>query len=382
MDFKNGLKAPVYASFALAFASFGDAFLYPFLPLNSIQVGVPIAWIGILLSINRFVRIFSNAIMVNLFSKHGLRLLTIIACITAVISTAGYAFATGALMWLVLRVLWGLSFSALRISTQGYALQHTRKGFVFGLTKGIQELGPMIALFIAPLLLKHLGTTEIFILLAILSLPALYFALSLPKGDDRTPQKTNSYFLQLPTSINRITFTTAFLIDGVIVVVLGILFLKFRNDLTLLTITALVAIYLGYRRICLVIFSPVAGWIAENFGLEKVFNFSLCAALVGLASILVGWIEIGSIIVFTFYSINVAITPGIVSQQNHSLSEIAENSTWRDIGAAVGTLVGGLLVTSRYLTPVLIIATFALLVLLLFHLGTHRRALKLLYLWK
>ncbi|HKZ38926.1 MAG TPA: hypothetical protein VJ184_14790, partial [Chryseolinea sp.] len=74
---ENGLKIPAYASLALAFASFGDAFLYAFLPVNNAAVGVPLVWVGILLSINRFVRIFSNGIMVYLFSIYSLRIIMI-----------------------------------------------------------------------------------------------------------------------------------------------------------------------------------------------------------------------------------------------------------------------------------------------------------------
>lgn len=380
---QEGFKAPAYASLALAFASFGDAFLYPFLPVNSISVGVPVVWIGVLLSINRFVRIFSNTWMVHLFSKYGLRMITIIAVLVAITSTAGYAIANSIFIWLVFRVAWGLSFSAMRISTLGYALQQSRQGFALGLTKGIQETGPMIALFMVPVLLNYFNTTTIFLLLAGFSLPALYFAWKLPDREDRTPAMTENVFFKFPTMLNSITFVSAFLIDGIIVVVLGILFLHYKGNITLLTATTLAAIYLGYRRICLVAFSPAGGWLADRVGLGKVFNLSLAAVIIGLVMLTYGWIELGSIIVFTFYSINVAITPGKIShQQIHPLSAVAGNATWRDIGAAVGTLTGGLLLTSDYLTTILIIAIFSLTLLLIIHLGKTRSTFKLLYSWK
>jgi hypothetical protein len=89
------------------------------------------------------------------------------------------------------------------------------------------------------------------------------------------------------------------------------------------------------------------------------------------------------VIVFTFYSINAAVTPGSATKgDSHSLAAVAENATWRDIGAAVGTLVGGFLISSQYLDTVLAVAIFALIVLLLFHLGTARKAIKLFYSWK
>src|SRR5688572_30557623 len=125
----SGLKASAFAALALAFASFGDAFLYPFLPMNFNAVGIPAAWVGFLLAINRFVRIVSNTLIIHALAKFGLRAIMILAVILAVVSTLGYGIATGVLAWIVFRVLWGLAFSAMRISTLGYALQQERKGF-------------------------------------------------------------------------------------------------------------------------------------------------------------------------------------------------------------------------------------------------------------
>lgn len=379
----HGLKAPAYASLALAFASLGDAFLYPFLPVNSMSVGVPVVWIGVLLSINRFVRIFSNAWIVHLFAKYGLRSITILAVVLAITSTAGYALAESIFLWLIFRVAWGLSFSAMRISTLGYALKQPQQGFALGLTRAIQETGPMIVLFLAPALLTYFSPTVIFLLLASLSLPALYFSWKLPGTDDKTPPVRGKMFLQFPSVLNSITLITAFVVDGIIVVVLGILFLQHEENITLLMATTLAALFLGYRRICLVIFSPTGGWMADKIGIGNVFSISLGAAIFGLIILTLGWTGIGSIILFTFYSIHAAITPGTVSNQgSHSPSAVAENATWRDIGAAVGTLAGGMLLTSDYLTTILIVAIFGLVLLLLIHLGTAQRALKFLYLWK
>lgn len=379
----NRLKAPLYASLSLAFASFGDAFLYAFLPVNSASLGVPVVWIGALLSINRFVRIISNAWMVHLFAKYGLRLITLIAVLLAITSTAGYALANSIFLWLIFRIVWGLSFSALRISTLGYALQHSQHGFAFGLTKGVQEAGPMIALFLAPVLLTNFSTSIIFLLLATISLPSIYFAYALPNIEDKTPAVSAKTFLQFPSVLNTITFATAFLIDGIIIVVLGILFLHHKENITAVNATTLAAFYLGYRRICLVLFSPAGGWLADKVGLSNMFKGSLTAVILGLVVLAFGWIEAGAIIIFTFYSVHSAITPGKVSYLHvHPLSAVAENATWRDVGAAIGTLVGGILLTSDYLTTILIFAIFSLTLLLLIHLDTTQKAFKFLYVWK
>jgi DHA1 family multidrug resistance protein-like MFS transporter len=375
-------KAPAYASLALAFASLGDAFLYPFLPVNAASVGVPALWVGVLLSINRFVRIFSNTWMVYLFAQHGLRLITILAVILAMVSTAGYALASTVFFWLLFRIAWGLSFSAMRISTLGYALQHPRQGLSLGFTRGIQEAGPFASLLLVPVLLSYFNATNIFFVLAVLSLPALYFACKLPAPEKDIPIITNRNFQKIPSVLNSITFTTAFLIDGVIVLVLGVLFLEYHENISLFRATSLAAFYLAYRRLCLVVFSPTGGWIADRVGLGNVFQVSLAAVVIGLLFILIGWVETGAIILFTFYSIHSAITPGKISyQQNHPLLAVAENATWRDIGAALGTLIGGLLLASDYLMITLAVATILLICLLIAN-WKKFATIKLLYSWK
>lgn len=161
------------------------------------------------------------------------------------------------------------------------------------------------------------------------------------------------------------------------------MFLHYRESITVVTATTLAAFYLGYRRICLVALSPAGGWIADKIGLDRVFNISMALVAFGLILILSGWIGTGAVIVFTFYSINAAVTPGSATKgDSHSLAAVAENATWRDIGAAVGTLIGGFLISSQYLNTVLAVAIFAIVVLLFFHLGTARKAIKLFYSWK
>jgi MFS transporter, DHA1 family, multidrug resistance protein len=380
---RSELKAPALASLALAFASFGDAFLYPFLPVNNGAVGVPVVWVGVLLSINRFVRIFSNGFMVHLFAKYGLRVLMIAAAITAIISTMGYAFSHSIFFWLFFRVCWGLSFSAMRIGSIGYSLIPANQGLALGIGRSLQEVGPMLALFLAPFLLQHFNPDSIFILLAVFSLPAIYFAWNLPRYEDRTPPLKGRKFLHFPSALNLITLLSAILIDGILIVVLGILFIRFGENVSLLTATALAAFYLGYRRVCLVVFSPAGGWIADKFGIDRVFNISIAFVIAGLLVLLSGWTAAGVVIVFTFYSVNAAVTPGSASKnQSHSLAAVAENATWRDIGAAVGTLIGGFMITSDYLTDVLLVVTLTMIILLMIHLRSTQGSFKFFLPWK
>lgn len=307
----------------------------------------------------------------------------ILAVTLAITSTLGYGLASGVIAWIFFRMMWGLAFSAMRIGTLGYSLQHERVGFALGISRSLQEAGPMITLMIAPLLLTYFPSRTIFYILSALSIPALYFALSLPRGNDRTQSLAGTRVMRWPTTLNSLTLLSAIIIDGIVVVVLGVLFLHYRNNITLLAATSLAAFYLAYRRICLVALSPAGGWVADQIGLHRVFSISMALVTIGLIAIVAGWIGTGAVIVFTFYSINSAVTPGSASSgKSHSLAAVAENATWRDVGAAVGTLLGGFLISSQYLNTVMLVSVFALIILLFIHFGSAGRVTKLFYQWK
>jgi MFS transporter, DHA1 family, multidrug resistance protein len=309
-----------------------------------------VAWIGILLSINRFARIFANTIIARACANYGFRLMTIVAVGVAILSTAGYGFASGIGIWILFRIGWGLSYSVFRISAISYALDHERKGLSLGLSRSVQEAGPMLILLIAPPLLFPLDSKTIFFILAIASLPAFYFALKLPKKFGEVTPFSFKRFAKIPSTFNLLTFCSSVLVEGVVVVTLGVLFLKHRENITVLTASILAASYLGYRRFCLISFSPFGGWIADRYGLEKVFSISLIMVLTGLTFLTVGYIEVGAIVLFAFYSILSALTPGAASTKgSHALDAVSENATWRDIGAALGTLAGGFLLESEFI---------------------------------
>lgn len=372
------LRPTTFAAIALAFASLGDAFLYPFLPVNFSNVGVSVAWIGVLLSINRFVRILSNALVLHTFARYGLRTIMIVAAVAAIISTTGYAIASGIMAWLAFRIMWGLAFSAMRIGTLAYALAHDRQGLALGLSRGVQEAGPMMALLVAPLLLISFNSHTIFFLLAVLSIPALYFAWKLPNIPDRTTALKSMAFMRWPSSLNFLTLISAILIDGILIVTLGMLFLKFSEAITPFAATTLAALFLAYRRICLVILSTAGGWIADQFGLNKIFTISTSLVVMGLILIVLGWVGTGALVVFAFYSVSSAITPGSFSKaKEHTLAAVAENATWRDLGAALGTLLGGFLISSEYLIDVLTVVIFVMSITVFVHAGVGTRRFKM-----
>jgi predicted MFS family arabinose efflux permease len=146
-----------------------------------------------------------------------------------------------------------------------------------------------------------------------------------------------------------------------LIILLGSFLVKNNEQLTSLMITSLAAGYLVYRRLCFILFSPVSGAIADRIGFVKVFNGSVLMIITGLILLLTGWEMIGLVIIFTFNSVNSTMAPGgATDKQGDKIRAVAINASWRDIGAATGSLTGGLLLSGSLLPEVFIIATFIL----------------------
>jgi MFS transporter, DHA1 family, multidrug resistance protein len=358
------LKFPAYAAFSLTFAGLGDAFLYVFLPQYADSMNIPVVWIGLLLSINRFVRIIFNGFVGNVFVRYGVRRATIAAALVAVISTAGYGLGLGLIWLIIFRILWGMAFAVLRISTLAYVFENRNIGLSLGSSRGIQELGPMFSLWIGPVLLTYFSAQITFVCFAFLSLPALLYAMRLPELSYKPATKSSINF-RLPSVFNTITFLVAFIVEGILIVILGVLLANNNAQLTSLMITSLAAGYLIYRRICFIIFSPVSGFIAGKISFGKVFNISLLLIIIGFVFLLIGWQMMGLVFIFTCNSVNSTMAPGGASNnQEDKISSVAINATWRDIGSAVGAFTGGILFTESLFSEVIIIVTFILSVLL------------------
>ncbi len=72
------------SSGVMAFAGLGDAILYPVLPVYAEKWGIPLIWVGFILSVNRFVRIISNMWIANVINTIEMKKVLITAsCLVA-----------------------------------------------------------------------------------------------------------------------------------------------------------------------------------------------------------------------------------------------------------------------------------------------------------
>jgi MFS family permease len=96
-----------------ALSLMGDATMYAVLPTHTEEAGIALGAVGIMLGINRAVRLFSNGPAGVLYDRLPRRRLFIAALFLGALSTALYAATRGFWPLLIARMLWGVAWSGI-----------------------------------------------------------------------------------------------------------------------------------------------------------------------------------------------------------------------------------------------------------------------------
>ncbi|MEG6513346.1 MFS transporter [Desulforamulus ruminis] len=130
----------------------GNSMLYVTLPIYWQEVGLSSLWeVGVLLSVNRLVRLPLNPLVGWLYRKINIRTGLLIAVSLAGITTMGYGVFLGFGKWLILRCLWGLAWSLLRVGgflTVIHLAQDHNRGHYIGIYNGLYQSGNIIGMLI------------------------------------------------------------------------------------------------------------------------------------------------------------------------------------------------------------------------------------------
>jgi MFS family permease len=168
-----------------ALSLLGDSMLYIALPIFWREAGLDSIWqVGILLSINRFIRLPFNPIAGWIYKKISLKTGLIIAIIIGAFTTLGYGVFKGFIAWVILRGLWGIAWSFFRIgglSSVALYADENHRGEAMGLYNGIYRLGSLFGMLLGGLFVPVLGLTlvsAVFGMLTLLGLPLILFSFS------------------------------------------------------------------------------------------------------------------------------------------------------------------------------------------------------------
>lgn len=330
-------RPTVLASTVLALALLGDSLLYAVLPLHVSTFGVSLAFAGVLLSANRLIRLFAYPFLPAIAAA-GLRRFTSGAATVGAASTLTFALASGPWPLLASRVAWGVAFGCLSLSTLAYATAFREEaGARAGLSYALREVGPLFSLTAGIAAVATFGIRPALAALGVASLAGIWVATLLPEGTIERDRGSTIAIRQRWTP-EGLGFFAGLVADGVFPATIGLLLARTEAG-TEAVIAA--GLFLGFKRIALVVLGPLAGRAADRFGGSFVASAGFATAAFGALLIAAGGIVAGGILLSCGAAVATTTIPLSASSGNamERLRHFARIGVARDAGAAAGPMV-------------------------------------------
>ncbi len=220
-DLRSPLSVLLPVSIGTCLSLLGDASLYAVLPTHTFDAGTTVASLGILLSINRFIRLALNGPIGLIYDRGYHRLLFVASLVIGAASTAIYGLTTGFWPLLFGRILWGLAWAGIWVGGNTIILevaQEENRGRWMGIYQAFFFLGAASGALLGGVLTDLLGYHQAMLVNASLTFLGAFIALIfLPETHGlgfRTIMSEGEEKIS-PNLFRRIRFFTAMLLLGV-----------------------------------------------------------------------------------------------------------------------------------------------------------------------
>lgn len=351
----------VIISLVTAVCLLGNSMLYITLPLYWQEIGLTSLWeVGLLLSINRMVRLPLNAFIGWLYSKITIRLALSIAVFFAAVATLGYGVFSGLVSWLILRVFWGIAWSLLKLGGFFAVLMEAEedtRGVLMGKYNGLHRLGDFFGMLVGGFLTGILGfrtTLLLFGFIIILALPIIFYFIPNYRVGHKKDIKMMDHQIKLPFQIVRVVIgglVIAMLFEGVVASTLSLLVESYVNQGVLIlgisVTAALSGLLQGIRWLWEPFIAPFIGRCSDEKGsrINLYIPFLVMGAigffLAGLKLPLFLWILVILMLMLIATAL-VTLSDSLASDlanQSSSIKIMTIYTIALDIGAAIGPFV-------------------------------------------
>jgi len=336
-------KAALLSAVVTSIACMGDTILYSVLPVYAESLGISDFWVGLFLSLNRFARLFSHGIIATCIIRFGIKNIVIVSSVGAALSS--FTYKSPALIYLMgaSRILWGLAYSGFRQATLYYATTvDQKKAEAIALSNVIRSAGPLLILIIGPFLFNSYGYKASFFLIGCFSITGILFSFFLPKL--KMQAEKFKYLNVITISWFKILlFSVSFITDGLVVVVLSLLFSN--QTLSTSSLLAIVSFYLMLKRLISFLLPLALVKTYTYYSIAHHLYFGMVTIIIGLLILTFGFYEIGLGLLFVGGTIteNVAPVEGLKRRSMQKMENVTSVTFWWDLGKAFGALSGILL---------------------------------------
>ncbi|MFD2630203.1 MFS transporter [Oceanobacillus kapialis] len=356
-------KKVVAVALITAVALLGDSMLLIVLPVYWQEFGLTSIWqIGLLLSINRFVRLPINPIVGMFYQRFQLRTGMFIALSIAIITTAGYGFTQEFWLLIVLRILWGIAWSLLRLGGFLTVIDVTtdkNRGSFVGLYNGLWGLGGLVGMLAGGLLVDQTSiafVTSSFSIVGLVALPVVFYFVPISKNEEKEHVqgiKKKRAWLTPYVSLILLTGTTmGFIVFGLFASTLSTLIEgAYQNEWEIADLTIGAATLAGFVQAVRWAWDP---FIAPRIG--KILDGANKPSIVLLIPLFVGGVLFFilvnvhtiialmiSLVIFQFLSTMFVTTTDTLATsaavQTDKVKVMTAHTVVVDIGAAIGPLL-------------------------------------------
>ncbi len=353
-------KLLIHVAVVIALAIMGDSLMYSLLPLEAENLGIPLVLVGLLLSANRIIRLFSNTWAGLAFERWGPRIPFIFAAVLTLITTALYGAGWGFLVFLFARAGWGIAWSVFRQG--GYQAVWSApgdiKGRLMGTLWGIVRLGSAVSVVLGGYLYDEYNYSFAVLVITIISATAIpaAFALRWPQTAQPQTDQRSSFLRDIKqaaqTAPRRWILVVGFmdtLFEGVMSATISIyLSQRLGGDIDNITlgIGTLAGVLIALRYLANIFFSPILGALSDRLGQPPTLVFLSLIMLAGTISAvtLSGFWTITSLVIVFFagsgmFSVSSAAAGGLGKKTPRPHLFVSVFATSNDAGAAVGPLL-------------------------------------------
>jgi MFS transporter, DHA1 family, inner membrane transport protein len=356
----QGYRSTAIAAGCLGIIWFGDAVIYVVLPLYAPAFGCDALMVGVLLSVNRVVRILGYGWVGPLARSYGANVLTAAACTAGAVSTLAYGLLSGFVLLFIARMLWGAAWGIVNLTMTAYAYGDGQgAGARIGIARAVSSVGAFAALVAVGPLCIAIGPHRMFVLYGLIGLVTIPLAFLLPPlRAAASDAKTARWTL---TPLNALFFVVSFGADGVLGATISVLLAEFVPVMSAIIGAGLL---LALQRAVAVVLALFSGPLTDRLGAHRLLLPCTLAIAAGFAVIAGGYVKSGTIIVILARALLGTAGPVLAAEKSTDrIAALASYATWTDVGLAAGAFFGIVGVTeigyssSYALLAVLLLAT-------------------------
>jgi MFS family permease len=366
-------------------AIMGDAMLLIALPIYWEDFGLTAIWqIGVLLSINRFIRLPINPIIGLFYKKFQLRTGLFIAIFLAVLSTFSYGILQQFWLLFIMRAVWGIAWSLLRLGGYLTVLEvapENKRGNFIGLYNGLWGLGGLVGMLGGGFLVEQTSIFFVTTLFACFALSGvimiLLFVPISAKNEDQNKANTKvkERFTPYIWMVLLTGLTLGFIVFGLFATTLSQLIERsYTTEWTILEITIGAATLAGAIQACKWAWDPflaaaIGKYLDRSASQINILLVPLLGGGVLLFSLafhqsiilLIAFLFVFQFVCTMFVTTTDTLATNAAASTSNSIKVITAHTIVVDVGAALGPFVSYLVIEWFDLTTVYIIASLSML---------------------